>query len=88
MKHFGDPCIHCGIPHDDVPKGDCKGDKGKAVVTHYWVKRMSYEQNNGADLVRARMSSGDIVEEGQFPQSHWWRNGKYKNAKVVAKGSF
>jgi hypothetical protein len=23
--HFGDPCIRCGIPHDDVPVGPCRG---------------------------------------------------------------
>lgn len=23
-RHFGDPCIHCGIPHDDVPIGPCR----------------------------------------------------------------
>lgn len=22
-RHFGDPCIYCGIAHDDVPKGPC-----------------------------------------------------------------
>ena len=22
-KHFGDPCVHCGIAHDDVPVGPC-----------------------------------------------------------------
>lgn len=22
-KHQGDPCTHCGIPHDDVPVGPC-----------------------------------------------------------------
>lgn len=21
--HFGDPCIHCGVAHDDVPIGPC-----------------------------------------------------------------
>jgi len=21
--HFGDPCIYCGAPHDDVSIGDC-----------------------------------------------------------------
>jgi hypothetical protein len=21
--HVGDPCIYCGIPHDNVPVGDC-----------------------------------------------------------------
>ena len=24
-KHFGDPCIHCNTPHDDVPVGPCRG---------------------------------------------------------------
>lgn len=23
--HKGDPCEYCGLPHDDVPIGDCKG---------------------------------------------------------------
>lgn len=23
--HFGDPCIYCGVPHDEVPVGPCKG---------------------------------------------------------------
>ena len=32
VKHFGDPCIHCGIPHDDVPPGPCLGDPSKAIV--------------------------------------------------------
>ncbi len=25
--HFGDPCIYCGIPHDDVPPGPCRGPR-------------------------------------------------------------
>lgn len=24
-RHFGDPCIHCGTPHDEVPVGPCHG---------------------------------------------------------------
>jgi hypothetical protein len=24
-NHFGDPCIHCGVPHDEVPPGPCSG---------------------------------------------------------------
>jgi hypothetical protein len=24
-NHFGDPCIRCGIPHDEVPTGPCAG---------------------------------------------------------------
>lgn len=23
--HVGDPCKYCGIPHDEVPPGPCKG---------------------------------------------------------------
>lgn len=88
MRHYGDPCIHCEIPHDDVPKGKCTGDEKKAVITHYWVKKQAHEQNNGADLVRAKLSTGVIIEEGQFPQRHWWRNERYKNADVVPRGSF
>lgn len=26
ITHFGDPCIHCGNPHDEVPPGDCQGE--------------------------------------------------------------
>jgi hypothetical protein len=29
LAHFGDPCIYCGIPHDDVPPGPCRGDRTK-----------------------------------------------------------
>lgn len=35
MHHFGDPCVHCGIPHDDVPVGPCQGDSTKAVAIAY-----------------------------------------------------
>lgn len=24
--HYGDPCVKCGIGHDDVPQGPCRGD--------------------------------------------------------------
>lgn len=26
-KHFGDPCVLCGTPHDDVEPGPCKATK-------------------------------------------------------------
>ena len=31
LHHYGDPCVHCGIAHDDIPPGPCLGDAGKAV---------------------------------------------------------
>lgn len=24
-SHFGDPCVHCGTPHDEVKPGPCAG---------------------------------------------------------------
>lgn len=35
MTHFGDPCIHCGTPHDDVAVGACRGDAAKAKPIGY-----------------------------------------------------
>lgn len=35
MTHFGDPCIHCGISHDDVPPGPCMGDLRKVICVAY-----------------------------------------------------
>lgn len=28
--HQGDPCIHCGLPHDEVPVGHCRGAKSSS----------------------------------------------------------
>lgn len=57
-------------------------------VVSYWVKRQSSEQNNGADLVRIKLSSGVITEEGHFPQNHWWNSERFKDADVLQKNSF
>lgn len=27
-EHFGDPCVSCGTPHDDVAVGECPGPEG------------------------------------------------------------
>ena len=35
MTHYGDPCIHCGIAHDDVPPGPCMGDCRKVRPIRY-----------------------------------------------------
>ena len=35
MAHFGDPCIHCGILHDEVAPGPCMGDRQKAICIAY-----------------------------------------------------
>ena len=30
-RHKGDPCIYCGIPHDDLEPGACPGKKEAEV---------------------------------------------------------
>lgn len=35
MTHYGDPCIHCSIAHDDVPPGPCMGDLRKVRPIRY-----------------------------------------------------
>ena len=35
MTHFGDPCIHCGIPHDEVLPGPCMGDLRKVRAIRF-----------------------------------------------------
>lgn len=26
-RHFGDPCVHCGVAWDKVPVGDCEANQ-------------------------------------------------------------
>ncbi len=32
MTHYGDPCIHCATPHDEVAVGPCTGNPANAVT--------------------------------------------------------
>lgn len=56
MNHFGDPCVHCGVPHDYVPAGPCTGDPKKAVdisfcslgVRHDSVERFVVKRSDGS----------------------------------------
>lgn len=38
--HFGDPCIHCSIPHDAVPAGLCTGQRPPKVIGASFVKQV------------------------------------------------
>lgn len=31
ITHFGDPCLHCDTPHDDVAPGDCQGEATERI---------------------------------------------------------
>lgn len=87
MTHFGDPCIHCGIAHDDVPVGPCQGDQAKAKIIRYGVVRQAW-QNPGSscDDVVVLMSSGEFNHESHHPSSHWPYSDRFKDAKCVSRG--
>ena len=59
MNHFGDPCIHCGVPHDDVTPGQCTGDPGKAVPIAY--RSLGVRWDN-VEHFRLRLSDGSVKE--------------------------
>lgn len=87
--HFGDPCIHCAIPHDDVPVGPCKGDREKARVLAYCVSRSAW-QNPGsrADTILCAMTNGETRTDTRHPAEHWWNNDWFKSATVLAPHEF
>jgi hypothetical protein len=59
MTHFGDPCIHCGIPHDDVSRGSCHGDATKAKPIAYRLLGTRWDH---VDHFLILMSTGEIVD--------------------------
>ncbi len=74
LYHFGDPCVHCGIPHDDVPIGPCQGDPAKAVPIAY---RSMGVRPDGIERFLIRFSD-ERVEERHFhvsEQAPYWHFG-------------
>ena len=59
LLHFGDPCVHCEIPHDDVAPGPCLGDPEKAVPVSW---RFIGARWDGVDQYLIRMSDGQLVD--------------------------
>ena len=89
MHHFGDPCIHCGVPHDDVPVGPCMGDRSKAIPLAYCVDRQAYENTgSGAETILCFMSTGEIHTEWRHPATWWWNSDWFKKATVLARNEF
>lgn len=54
--HFGDPCIYCGIGHDDVPAGPCSG--GRISIS-----------KAGADKILGRLKAGPAA--AGWPTQLW-----------------
>lgn len=82
--HYGDPCIHCGLPHDEVAPGPCTGD-GAPIVVAYRIDRQAWQTSNGADLVLCWMSDGSLRQEGHYPQEHWAFTDRFRNARVIGR---
>lgn len=59
LRHFGDPCVHCSIAHDDVPVGPCQGDPDKAVPMVY--RRLGVRWD-GVEHFLIQMSNGEFVD--------------------------
>ena len=38
--HYGDPCIHCQIPHDEVPIGPCVGTGKPKIIGAAFIKQL------------------------------------------------
>lgn len=65
--HFGDPCIHCGVAHDDVPSGPCAGDPKKARPIAWCSMGVRWD---GVEHYRIRMSSGEVVDRWEHVAFH------------------
>lgn len=64
--HYGDPCIHCGTPHDVVSVGPCTGE-GKAVPVAYRLLENRYD---GVQHYRIQFSDGHIEERHAHVSYH------------------
>lgn len=62
LLHFGDPCIHCGTPHDAVEPGLCHGDPAKAKCIGYQSLGVRWD---GVEHFLLLMSTGSFEE-------HWY----------------
>lgn len=57
--HYGDPCIHCKAPHDEVASGPCSGDPRLAVVISYAALGV---RPDGVERYRYRLSTNEVHE--------------------------
>lgn len=58
LHHYGDPCVHCAIPHDDVPPGPCEGDPSKAVPMAWRSLGVRYDN---VEHFLIQMSNGEFT---------------------------
>lgn len=89
MHHYGNPCLHCGTPHDEVPAGPCQGDRKQAVVLAYCVDRQAWQNpGSGCDTVLCMMSTGEIFQEAMHPTEWFMARQRFKNAETLNRREF
>lgn len=59
FAHFGDPCMFCGVGHDDLAPGPCPKNDGKVRVAHYAVVDRRWD---GVERYRYRTTDGKVHE--------------------------
>ena len=67
MHHFGDPCRHCGTPHDEIQPGPCEGDPARATPIAYCSLGVRWD---GVERYRVRFSDGRIEERCEHISAH------------------
>ena len=57
MSHLGDPCIHCGVAHNDIAPGDCPSSAGLAATMRniYHLSKILAEHEDYAAKVSANL---------------------------------
>ena len=79
-KHYGDPCIRCGVGHDNVPPGPCQGDgitisreRARAVLDYLkngrgpagWPTQLWVEVQHFITNIEAALSPQAPAREGE-----------------------
>lgn len=59
LKHFKDPCVHCLLPHDEVPVGPCLGDRNRAVPMAFCSLGVRWDN---VEHFRIRMSDDSLTD--------------------------
>jgi hypothetical protein len=64
--HFGDPCIHCGTPPDELKPGACEGT-GAAIPIAYAGLGVRWD---GVEHYRVRYSDGSVSDIHRHVSEH------------------
>jgi len=76
--HVGDPCIKCGVSHDEVAVGPCLGR-----IVAYCIIRQSWQNPaSRCDNVLILHNSGVVTQEARHPSEHWWMSDRFKRARA------